>query len=358
MSSGVAVKPYTADSLRSFITMVFLKLGVSQDDASVMAECYVHANLRGVDTHGVARFFPTTVKRVQSGVINSRTSIIVKSDRPSVALLDGSNSLGPVVGKRAMDIAIDKAAKTGAAFVSVSNSNNIASCAYYSMMAFPRDQIGITSTNSTALVAPWGGRQAMLGTNPISVAIPGDDAGCVVLDMATSTTIKGRLMIHDKAGTPLQEGWAFDASGRPTTDPKAALQGLLQPMGGYKGYGLSLVIELLTGILAGGEYAYHMGGSVDTDMTRPSGTSSLFGTISVEAFMDPAVFKSRVGRVIREIRESPKADGFARIYIPGEMESESWIQRTKEGIPLSEDVVRSLTELGKNMGVTFPAPMV
>ncbi|MCL4535325.1 MAG: Ldh family oxidoreductase [Bacteroidetes bacterium] len=348
-------KLYPPEVLRSFAAAVFEKVGVSQEDAALVADSLIEANLRGVDTHGVTRMLCVYVKRVQAGLIRAKTMIMVTSDRPSVALLDGHNSLGQVVSKRAMTMAIEKAARTGCAVAGVTNSNHFGASAYYSMMALAHDQIGIAMTNSPAFVPPWGGRQPMFGTNPLSIAFPGDKEGSVVLDMATTTVARGRIVLYDKQNIPLDPGWAFDAAGRPTTDPHEAMKGLLQPLGGYKGYGLALAVDLLTGILTGGDYSFHMGGALADDFSRPTGVGSFFGAIAVDAFMDPAEFKRRVDRVIREIHESPKAEGVSRIYIPGEIEAESTARRLKEGIPLPAVVVKEFVELGDELGVPFPA---
>lgn len=346
---------YSPEALRSFATAVFEKVGVIPEDAALVADSLIEANLRGVDTHGVTRMLCVYVKRIQLGLMEARTRVKVVSDRPSVTLLDGQNSIGQTVAKRAIDTAIDKAARTGCAMVGVTNSNHFGASAYWSMMALPHDQIGIAMTNSPALVAPWGGRRAMLGTNPLSVAFPGGSEGSVVLDMATTTVARGRVVLFDKQNIQLEPGWAFDAAGRPTTDPHEAMKGLLQPLGGYKGYGLALVVDLLSGILTGGDYSYHLGGPLADDLSRPTGVGSFFGAIAVDAFMDAAEFKRRVDKVIREVHESPKAEGVSRIYVPGEIEVDSTIRRRREGIPLPEVVVKEFVEMGDELGVPFPA---
>lgn len=352
-SSNPPGKLYSANELCSFVTALFEKVGVSREDASLAANSLVEADLRGVETHGVSVWLTMYVRRIQAGVMEARPNMVVKRERPSVALLDGGNGLGQLVAHRAMTIAIQKAAITGAAFVGVTNSNHFGTCAYWSMMALRNDQIGFAMTNGRALMAPWGGRKPMLNTSPISVAIPGYREGSVVLDMATTATTKARIQFYDKRGLRLESGWAFDSAGCPTTDPKEALRGLLAPVGGYKGYGLALMVELLSGILTGGKLGYYLG-PVD-DYSRPSEVGSFFGAMAIDAFMDPAEFKARVEKVIREIRESPKAEGFQRIYIPGEIEAECMARRLEEGIPLSQDVVQKLTAMGEELGVPFPS---
>ncbi|MCL4533973.1 MAG: Ldh family oxidoreductase [Bacteroidetes bacterium] len=357
MSVAGQKKTYSAESLRSFTASAFEKVGVPPEDAALAAASLVEADLRGVETHGISHYLPLHIKRIKIGLVEPRANIVIKRERPSTVLLDGGNGLGQVIAGRAMRMAIEKAAHTGAAFVGITNSNHFGACAYWSMMALPHDQIGIAMTNGSKLTAPWGGRQAMLGTAPISVAIPGDREGSVVLDMATTATTKGRVLLYDKRNLRLDPTWALDAIGRPTTDPKEALQGLLQPVGGYKGYGLALVIELLSGILTGGDWSYHLGGPLAEDFSRPTGVGSCFGAIAVDAYMEPDEFKAQVDRVIREIHESPRAEGCERIYMPGEIEAECKARRETEGIPLDTDVVKRLTDMGDDLGVPFPAEM-
>jgi LDH2 family malate/lactate/ureidoglycolate dehydrogenase len=350
-------KAYSAEALRSFTASAFEKAGVPPEDAAMAAASLVEADLRGVETHGISHYLPLHIKRIKIGLVEPRANIVVKRERLSTALLDGGNGLGQVIAGRAMNLAIEKAARTGTAFVGITNSNHFGACAYWSMMALPHNQIGIAMTNGSKLPAPGGGRQAMWGTAPISVAIPGDQERSVVLDMATTATTKGRILLYDKRHLRLDPTWALDSAGRPTTDPKEALKGLLQPVGGYKGYGLALVFELLSGILTGGDWSYHLGGPLAEDFSRPTGVGSCFGAIAVDAFMEPIDFKRQVDRVIREIHESPKAEGYDRIYMPGEMEAECKAKRQVEGIPLDADVVMRLTNMGNELGVLFPTEM-
>jgi LDH2 family malate/lactate/ureidoglycolate dehydrogenase len=345
---------YEPDVLRQFAIDVFEKVGVSREDAEIVADTLIEANLRGVDTHGVTRVLATYVKRVQLGLVSANTNITVVSDRLAAALLDGHNSLGQVIAKRAMTMAIDKAAKTGVGMVGITNSNHFGAAAYWAMMALPHDQIGIAMTNSPAFVPPWGGKEPMFGTNPMCFAFPGGQEGPVVLDMATTTVARGRVVLYAKQGIPLEPGWAFDSEGKPTTDAQAALKGLLQPLGGYKGYGLAMVVDLLSGILTGGDYSYHMAGALAEDFSRPTGVGSFFGAIAVDAFMDPAEFKARMDKVVREIHGSSKAAGVERIYVPGEIELDSMALRRREGIPLPDVVVKEFVDMGDELGVYFP----
>lgn len=345
---------YPADTLREFTKQVFIKVGVSPEDADIVTDTMIEANLRGVDTHGITRVLCTYIKRIQLGLMNPKTELAIVREHAATALVDAKNSIGQVAAKRTMELAIEKARTAGSAFVAVTHSNHYGAAAYYTMMAAEQGMIGMSATNAPAAVAPTGGRTPLLGTNPISWAIPAGEERPVVLDLATTVVARGRIMLYAKQNKPLEPGWAFDERGLPTTDPHAALKGLLAPIGGYKGYGLALVIDLLSGVLTGSNYGGHFPGFLADNFERPTDVGSIFAAVNVEAFMDLPEFKARVDQALREIKESDKAEGVDRIYIPGEIEFETKERRLKEGIPVPEPVVRDFIALGKEMGVPFP----
>lgn len=345
---------FTPEQLREFTVEVFKKVGASAEDAAVVTDSLIEANLRGVDTHGITRVLATYIKRIQKGLMDPKAKPVVVRERAGTALVDANNGIGQVAAKFCMDLAIKKAKQTGVAYVAVTNSNHYGAAAYWTMMALPHDMIGMSATNGPAAVAPWGGRKPMLSTNPISFALPAGEERPVVLDLATTTVARGRIVLYAKQNLPLEPGWAFDDRGVPTTDPHKALKGLLAPIGGYKGYGLSLVIDLLCGVMTGANYGAHFPGFLAEDFSRPTGVGSIFAAVDVEAFMDLPLYKSRMDSALREIKSSPLAEGATRIYIPGEIEAEMAEQRLKNGIPVPEPVVAELEELGREMGVPFP----
>jgi len=255
---------------------------------------------------------------------------------------------------RAMRLAIDKAAKTGVAFVAVTHSNHYGAAAYWAMMAPEHGMIGFSSTNAPATVAPTGGRTAMLGTNPFAFAIPAGQEQSMVLDLATTVVARGRVMLYAKQNKPLESGWAFDERGVPTTDPHAALKGLLAPIGGYKGYGISLAIDLLCGVLTGSSYGSHFPGFLADNLKEPTDVGSVFAAINIESFMDLPEFKASMDKALREMKNSERADGVKRIYIPGEIELETKADRLKHGIPIPEAVVKDFVALGQELKVPFP----
>jgi LDH2 family malate/lactate/ureidoglycolate dehydrogenase len=345
---------FPADRLRAWSEQVFQKVGVAKDDAALLTDTLIEANFRGVDTHGVTRVLCTYVKRIQAGVMSPRTELAVVRERASTALIDCKNSIGQVGAARAMRLAIDKAAKTGVAFVAVTHSNHYGAAAYWAMMAPEHGMIGFSSTNAPATVAPTGGRTAMLGTNPFAFAIPAGQEQSMVLDLATTVVARGRVMLYAKQNKPLESGWAFDERGVPTTDPHAALKGLLAPIGGYKGYGIYLAIDLLCGVLTGSSYGSHFPGFLADNLKEPTDVGSVFAAINIESFMDLPEFKASMDKALREMKNSERADGVKRIYIPGEIELETKADRLKHGIPIPEAVVKDFVALGQELKVPFP----
>jgi LDH2 family malate/lactate/ureidoglycolate dehydrogenase len=345
---------FPADRLRAWSEQVFQKVGVAKNDAALLTDTLIEANFRGVDTHGVTRVLCTYVKRIQAGVMSPRTELAVVRERASTALIDCKNSIGQVGAARAMRLAIDKAAKTGVAFVAVTHSNHYGAAAYWAMMAPEHGMIGFSSTNAPATVAPTGGRMAMLGTNPFAFAIPAGQEQPMVLDLATTVVARGRVMLYAKQNKPLEPGWAFDERGVPTTDPHAALKGLLAPIGGYKGYGISLAIDLLCGVLTGSSYGSHFPGFLADNLKEPTDVGSVFAAINIESFMDLPEFKASMDKALREMKNSERADGVKRIYIPGEIELETKADRLKHGIPIPEAVVKDFVALGQELKVPFP----
>ncbi len=253
-----------------------------------------------------------------------------------------------------MRMTIEKAKKTGVAFVATTHSNHYGAAAYWAMMALQHGMIGFCSTNAPATVAPTGGRTAMLGTNPFAIAIPAGQEQPMVLDLATTVVARGRVLLYAKQNKPLEPGWAFDAQGRPTTDAQAALKGLLAPIGGYKGYGIALAIDMLCGVMTGSSYGTHFPGFLADNLKDPTDVGSVFAAVNVESFMDLPDFTAGMDKAIREIKTCEKAEGVKRIYIPGEIELETKADRLKNGIPIPDAVVKDFTTLGKELAVAFP----
>jgi L-2-hydroxycarboxylate dehydrogenase (NAD+) len=345
---------FPADRLRSWTQDVFQKVGVSRDDAVLLTDSLIEANLRGVDTHGITRMLCVYVERIQKGVMSAKSNLTVVREKASTALIDCHNSIGQVGAARAMRMAIEKARQTGVAFTAIAHSNHYGAAGYWAMMALPHGMIGFASTNAPAVVAPTGGRTALFGTNPICITIPADGELPVVLDMATTVVARGRINLHAKQNKPLEPGWAIDERGAPTTDPHAALKGLLAPIGGYKGYGIMLAVDFLCGVLTGSNYGTHFPGFLADNMIEPTDVGSVFAAVNIESFMDLPEFTAAIDKAIREIKTSTRVDGVERIYIPGEIEFEMKDQRLANGIPIPEEVVKDFVELGRELAIPFP----
>ena len=345
---------FPVERLRDWTQKILQKVGVSRNDAALFTDSMIEANLRGVDTHGITRMLCVYVERIQKGVMSAKSNLVIVREKTSTSLIDCHNSIGQVGAARAMQMTIEKAAKTGIAFSAVRHSNHYGMAAYWAMMALPYGMIGFSSTNAPAAMAPTGSRTAMLGTNPFAIAIPAGKELPVVLDLATTVVARGRIVLHAKQDKPLEPGWALDERGVPTTDPHTALKGLLAPIGGYKGYGIALAIDFICGILTGSNYGVHFPGFLADNMTEPTDVGSVFAAVNVESFMDLPEFTAAIDKEIQEIKASAMAEGAKRIYIPGEIEFNTKAERLAHGIPIPDPVVKDFIALGSELGIPFP----
>ena len=347
-----AVVPEKA--LKEFCAAILAAAGVPGPQAGEIVENLVEADLRGVESHGVVRL-PIYVQRLRAGVMNPRPRLRVVRDTPTTAVVDGDNGMGQWVGMRAMEIAIDKGRSGSCAFVAVRNSNHYGAAAYYAQMAVPHDMIGFSTTiGGINHMLPWGGAEPLLGNNPFAVALPAGDEYPVVLDMACSVAARGKIIVAAKDGTPIPPDWATGPDGRPTTDPVEALKGFVQPVGGPKGYALTLTIGLLSTMLSGAFFGREVTHLYE-DLERPQNIGHLFGVLPIAAFEDVAVFKQRMDKAIREIRGAKRAPGVERIHLPGEREYLLRERRRRDGIPVNRAVLDELRELGAASGLRLDA---
>lgn len=351
ITSGIFIKQ---DTLREWAKNILVKLGVGDVDAGIVADSLLAANLRGVDTHGVTRMLGVYVKRLEAGVISPVSKFEIIREKASTALIDCHNSLGQPSSRFAMGKAIEKAKKNGTAFVATTHSNHYGTAAYWAMMALEHGMIGFSAVNTIASLAPTGGCQAIFGTNPFAVAIPAGKDIPFVLDMATTVVARGRIVLHAKQNKELQPGWAFDAKGKPTTDPHVAMKGLLAPMGGYKGYGIAFAIDILSGILTGSNFGKHFPGMLAENLEKPTDVGGVFAAIDIESFMDLGEFNTRMEQAFAEVRGCAKAEGVERIYTPGEIEYNVAKERAQTGIPFPPEIHKEYIELGQKLGVPFP----
>lgn len=344
---------YPVEQLRAFTHRAFTTVGVPDDDAATVTDNLIEANLRGVDSHGITRLLAIYVKRLKVGIVNPTPKIEVVSEAPSSILVDGDNGLGAVVAAYAMREAIKRAGETGSCWSAVRNSNHFGTTAFYTQMAAEADMVGIGMTNGVALMAPWGGTEPYMSTNPLSIAVPGED-GPVVMDMATSVVARGHILLASTRGDKtIPAGWALDAEGRPTTDTQAALAGTVMPMAGYKGAVIAFMIDVLSGALTGASFGSHIGplyGKLD----KKQDNGHLFGVLDIGKLIPVPSFKSSLAQMVREIKANPLAAGATGIYYPGEIEETKKAQRLAEGIPIADGVVRELEETAAELGIPFP----
>jgi len=334
-------------------TEILARAGMPEEDAAVTADCLVSSNLRGVDTHGVIRL-KVYVDRIKAGGNNPRPNIRVVRETPVAAVLDGDNSLGPVGGYRAMQLAIAKAQESGVGFVTIRRSNHYGTAAHYAMMALEHDMIGLSSTNVLPSLPPTGGRQARLGNNPLALAFPAGEEFPVVFDVATSLAPWGKVFTAAQAGTLLPAGCYLNKHGQPTVRPEEVLDGgMLLPFAEYKGYGLALCLSLFTGLLADGTFDLDLPHPYK-HLDRPGDNSFFMGAIRIDQFVPPAHFKRRLDEVIRLIRTTELAPGAERIYLPGEKEYEAEKERRRTGIPLPPAMVEEMRALAAEAGVACP----
>lgn len=337
----------SAEALEALVRDIFQRCGMSRKDAGLLAETLVVADLRGVHSHGVLRV-PDYVHKLTRGGVDPRGRPRVVKDSPAAIVVDGGNSMGQIGAAFAMRQVIERARTANLAAAGVRGSNHCGALAYFAMLALPENMIGVATTNALPTMAPWGGADKILGINPLAVAIPAGEEDSLALDIAFSASSHGKLRVYHQKGHPIPPDWAFDADGRPTIDTAAALDGLLQPIGGYKGTGLALVMGVLSTLLSGASYGTELGNMTDGPKAGEDG--HFFLALNVAAFEEIDRFKRRMDEVIRQIREGRRAPGVDRIYAPGGLEAETERRYRREGIPLNaatlEDIRRTARQLG------------
>ena len=348
---------FAIPDLKAYVIRYLTRWGINPDDAATAAEVLVSADMRGVDSHGVIRLGSYYGSRLAKGQINPRAELSVVHETSTSIVADANNGLGHPAGFKTMQLCIEKARANGIAFATARNSNHYGIAGYYAMMALKEEMIGVSFTNSGPLVAPTHGKQAMLGTNPIAVAVPAGKNQPYVLDMATSIVPIGRVAVYQKNGKPIPPGWGIDDQGQITEDPARVIDGgALMPLGGpelmrgYKGYGLALLVDIFSGVLAGSGFGEQVYGADSKNAAR---VGHFFAAIRIDAFRNPVEFKRDMDLLINSLKESPKAAGEERIFIHGEKEFEKAARAEMEGVPLSDVAVKSLLETGRSDGVPF-----
>lgn len=354
---------FSWQSLQKFTQQVFLEMGCSQEHARIAANVLIQADLRGVDSHGVARL-SGYVKLWQKERINPTPNIQVVHETPSTAVVDGDKGLGLVVAKYAIDLAQKKAEKAGTGWVAVRNSNHYGIAAAHSMRTLENDMIGFSMTNASPLVAPTFSKDRLLGTNPISVAIPAGKFPPIVIDMATTTVANGKLEVLQRKNAAMPEGWAQTDSGESTTDPSILKNGgAMLPLGGdrihgsHKGYCLGALVDILSAVLPGANYGPWVPPFVafldPPEKPVGKGIGHFLGAMRIDAFQPANEFKSHIDNWISTFKAANSIDSEQKILIPGEPELEIEKERQKKGIPLLPAVVSDLKQLAQMFQIDF-----
>ncbi len=340
---------FSVEALDTFSRQVLVAAGMRQAHAQVVAETLVYADLRGVSSHGVARL-SSYLDRVAAKVMEIDPEMHLSGPFPAMKLLDAENGFGQLAGHKAMEAAIDMAGQFGVGAVSVRRSNHFGVAAYFVEMAARRGFVGMAMTNASPAMTPYNARTPLLGTNPIAFGIPSGAGEPIVLDMSSSLVARGKIRLASLTNQPIPLGWAVDANGEPTTDAHAAIKGTVSPMGGPKGAGLSLVIDLLSGVLS----ATALTGTVRniTDTTGPSQTGHLLMAINPSAVCEQDQFAADVAAVASHIHALDPVDG-NRVYLPGEVEAEKSSRFRAEGISIPEEVRQTLYKLARKYDITM-----
>lgn len=337
----------TAKNLKAFCVDVYQRVGLPQEDAEVAADVLVEAELQGKDIQGVF-FLERHVKRLRQGMVNPRPRSRVLTQAPGLMLLDGDGGLGQVVATRAMQVAIDRADEQGVCIVGVRNSNDFTMAGYYAMQAVARDMIGFCATSSAAVVPPFGGLDPVVSQGTMAWGIPAGKERPILVDMSQAVAPIGKIRNAARDGRKIPEGWAVNSNGQPIVDAHEALKRpILVPIGGYKGFALELVADVLAGVLMGAP----VGEALPSDLDKQGAEGQIFYALKVSVVMPVAEFKASVDNLVHRIKGTRRAKGVDRIYVPGERALECREQRLKEGIPIVAQTHSVLLRLKQELKV-------
>ncbi|GAA5819328.1 MAG: putative malate dehydrogenase [Methanobrevibacter sp. CfCl-M3] len=333
----------SAENEKKLLLIMLDKLGVNKEDAEIVAEATVDADLKGFTSHGLGRFH-NYITGINLGNINPNQGITIEKETEAMALVNGNNNFGQVVAYKSMEIAIEKAKNVGIAAVGTKNSNHFGVTGFYSDLAIKNGVVGIVIANTEPAIAPLGGKEPIIGTNPIAVGIPGDDY--ISVDMATSATARGKLLEASRKKEKISEGLALDSEGKPTTDPDEALKGSILPFGAHKGYSLAFIIEILAGPLVGASYGKQVTGTASCKKNCTKG--DLFVAIDPDKFVGISEFRKETGKFVSEIRTSePKT------VIPGDIETSKINSSVKRGIDIDEALYDTINGICKDLNINL-----
>lgn len=355
MTTAATTVVVDAAALTRLCSDLFEHAGMPAADAHLAADQLVTADLRGVESHGVVRT-AIYLERLRCGVIAAHPDMTIERQTRSTAVFNGGNGMGQIVGQRAMGLTVDKARDYGEpAFVSVCNSNHFGAAAWFAEIAAREDMIGFACTISGINhMVPWGGAEAMLGNNPFAIAMPIRDEAPMVLDMACSVAARGKIIVAAKEGRAIPADWAVDRNGLPTTDAQAAMEGFMAPIGGPKGYALTLTIGLLSTMLSGAFFGSEVTHMYD-DLENPQNIGHLFGALPIAAFESTDRYFERMRKAAADIRGVRRSPGVEQVFLPGEREARLAVARRRDGLPLGIETWRELESLGTSAGVQVPS---
>jgi len=326
------------EELKNLVVKKLSNAGIPNEHAGIVADVLVHANLRGVNSHGVLRT-EHYVKRINEGGINTNPKFTVKETGPSTAIFDGDDGMGHVVAKEAMDYAINMAKKNGVGMVGVINSSHCGALSYFVQQAAQENMIGIAMTHTDKVVVPFGGAKPFFGTNPIAFGFPAKENKPIILDMATSNVAFGKVLHAREVGKSIPGDWGVDENGKPTTDPEKV--SALLPFAGPKGYGLAMVVDIFSGILVDAAFGPHIT-AMYGDYNKKRKLGHFIAAINPAVFTNLETFLRNVDQMINEIHTAQPAEGFTRVMVPGEPEQQNEDERMKNGIPISESIYNYL----------------
>lgn len=353
-------------TITNFVIDSFVGYGIPREDAEICADVLLESDKRGIESHGVNRFKPIYLDRIKDGIQNPVTNFEIIKETPTTAVVDGHDGMGQVIGHKAMKMAIDKAKEYGMGMVVVRNSCHYGIAGYYASMACKEGCIGMTGTNARPSVAPTFGVEGMFGTNPLTIGIPTDEEFDFVLDCATSITQNGKVEYYERIGEDVHPGTIVDLDGKPVegdagvalkqirngTAALATLGGIGEALGGYKGYGYAMVVELLSSILQDGNYGKALDGKGPNGEKAPYHLGHFFIAIDTNHFLGEDLCRKKAGEIIRSVRASKKAPGADRIYSANEKEYEVWLNRKDSGVPINESVQQEIIAVRDELGLT------
>ncbi|NEU32124.1 Ldh family oxidoreductase [bacterium LRH843] len=338
------------DVLNYIIRDIFVASGLDQWQSDTIARHLVLANLRGIDSHGMSRV-PIYLRRIEKGLTNKKLEIVIDKETPSTALLDARNGSGIAVATKGIELAVQKAKESGIGLVGIKNSNHCGMLADYTQYATSQDCIALATTNAPANMAPWGGKERYFGTNPFSYGIPAGKESDIIFDMATSVVAKGKIINAYKNNQQIPLGWAITKEGKQTTDAGEAIEGLCLPVGGPKGYGIALMVDILSGLFTGASFGPHIG-DLYNDFSKNQNVGQFFFVTRADLFQPIHEYKERIDQMINEIRQIPLADGVNKIYLPGEIEQNTMKDREVNGISASIEIIDDLIKVAKKYNVS------